>query len=427
MDKVTLQDLVTVLREKNGVKKRDAQQFISALFDVIQEGLYADKQVKVKGLGTFKIIVVEARESVNVNTGERVMIDSHEKLTFTPDATMKELVNKPFSGFETVALKDGVVFDDMADDVRTEPESEEADLEEAEIPEVDEVEKTEGDVESDMEEPLRAVDDATEEIEPISFIAEEITSATIAPEPVVEKPEPKPVAEDPEPEPVVEEPEPKPVVEESEPEPVIEEPSQDTLAEEPEPSIEESWIENEDSDMENNDEKKNGRSKWIWLCPLLMLVSGMLGFWGGYEAHYYLEPMHYYQNIDTILVQDSLPVDTDSVTVAVNNGDSIQAPEAKKPEQAVTEKNDTVDYRTYERMDARVRTGAYRIVGTDRVIKTTPGETLGYIAGRTLGPDMVCYLEVYNGIKASTKSLEPGTLIKIPKLELKKKKKKTQK
>jgi nucleoid DNA-binding protein len=395
MDKVTLQDLVTVLREKNGLKKRDAQQFVTALFDVIKEGLYADKLVKVKGLGTFKIIVVEARESVNVNTGERVKIDRHSKLTFTPDATMKELVNKPFSGFETVALKDGVVFDDMADDVRTESESEES--------EVDEVEMIE--------------------------------------EPVAVEPEPEPVVEETEPEPVAEEPE--PIVEDPEPEPEIEEPTSDT-ADEPvvemidslvssaenenvDDTVEQQQNQNDDETMENNDENKKERSKWIWLCPLLMLVSGMLGFWGGYEARYYYEPMHYYQNIDTILVQDSLPVDTDSVTVGVNNGDSIQAPEAKKPKQAVTVKNDTVDYRTYERMDARVRTGAYRIVGTDRVIKTTPGETLGYIAGRTLGPDMVCYLEVYNGIKSSTKSLEPGTLIKIPKLELKKKKKKTQK
>ena len=395
MDKVTLQDLVSVLREKNGLKKRDAQQFVTALFDVIKEGLYADKLVKVKGLGTFKIIVVEARESVNVNTGERVKIDRHSKLTFTPDATMKELVNKPFSGFETVALKDGVVFDDMADDVRTESESEES--------EVDEVEMIE--------------------------------------EPVAVEPEPEPVVEETEPEPVAEEPE--PIVEDPEPEPEIEEPTSDT-ADEPvvemidslvssaenenvDDTVEQQQNQNDDETMENNDENKKERSKWIWLCPLLMLVSGMLGFWGGYEARYYYEPMHYYQNIDTILVQDSLPVDTDSVTVGVNNGDSIQAPEAKKPKQAVTVKNDTVDYRTYERMDARVRTGAYRIVGTDRVIKTTPGETLGYIAGRTLGPDMVCYLEVYNGIRSSTKSLEPGTLIKIPKLELKKKKKKTQK
>ena len=395
MDKVTLQDLVSVLREKNGLKKRDAQQFVTALFDVIKEGLYADKLVKVKGLGTFKIIVVEARESVNVNTGERVKIDRHSKLTFTPDATMKELVNKPFSGFETVALKDGVVFDDMADDVRTESESEES--------EVDEVEMIE--------------------------------------EPVAVEPEPEPVVEETEPEPVAEEPE--PIVEDPEPEPEIEEPTSDT-ADEPvvemidilvssaenenvDDTVEQQQNQNDDETMENNDENKKERSNWIWLCPLLMLVSGMLGFWGGYEARYYYEPMHYYQNIDTILVQDSLPVAADSVTVGVDDGDSIQAPEAKKPKQAVTVKNDTVDYRTYERMDARVRTGAYRIVGTDRVIKTTPGETLGYIAGRTLGPDMVCYLEVYNGIKSSTKSLEPGTLIKIPKLELKKKKKKTQK
>ena len=113
MGRLTIQDIATVLVEKNGLSKSEAQLFVATIFDVVQEGIRQDRLVKVKGLGTFKVIGVEARESVSVNTGERVVIDSHEKLSFTPDSLMKEIVNKPFSGFETVVLNDGVDFDDL--------------------------------------------------------------------------------------------------------------------------------------------------------------------------------------------------------------------------------------------------------------------------------------------------------------------------
>ncbi len=103
MGKLNIQNLAKMLAEKKGLEIEEARRFITTLFDVIQSGIDSDRIVKVKGLGTFKIIEVDARESVNVNTGERVLIDGHSKITFTPDATMKELVNKPFSGFETVA------------------------------------------------------------------------------------------------------------------------------------------------------------------------------------------------------------------------------------------------------------------------------------------------------------------------------------
>ena len=113
MGKLTIQEIAAVLIEKNGIEKQDANRFASAMFTLIQERLESDHLVKVKGLGTFKIVDVEARESVSVNTGERFTISGHSKVTFTPDATMKELVNKPFSQFETVVLNDGVEFEDV--------------------------------------------------------------------------------------------------------------------------------------------------------------------------------------------------------------------------------------------------------------------------------------------------------------------------
>ena len=116
MAKVTIQEIAKVLVEKNGLSQRDASKFGTEMFALILERLQQGELVKVKGLGTFKIIDVEARESVSVRTGERVVIESHPKVSFTPDTTMKELVNKPFSQFDTVVLNDGVEFGDMDDD-----------------------------------------------------------------------------------------------------------------------------------------------------------------------------------------------------------------------------------------------------------------------------------------------------------------------
>ena len=124
MGKISIQELANVLIEKNEMSKRDANSFVNEMFDIIQQHLETDKLVKVKGLGTFKIIDVEDRESVNVNTGERVLIEGHGKITYAPDALLKELVNKPFSQFETVVLNDGVDFEDVPTTSTDEPEVE---------------------------------------------------------------------------------------------------------------------------------------------------------------------------------------------------------------------------------------------------------------------------------------------------------------
>ena len=105
MGKLSISEIAQVLVDNKGLSQKDAENFVAAMFDIIQTALERDKLVKIKGLGTFKIIDVEARESINVNSGERVVIEGHGKVTFTPDASMKELVNKPFSQFETVILK----------------------------------------------------------------------------------------------------------------------------------------------------------------------------------------------------------------------------------------------------------------------------------------------------------------------------------
>lgn len=111
-DKLTIQDLTDLLADKHGLSKKDAEAFVKEFFVLIEQALENDKYVKIKGLGTFKLIDVESRESVDVNTGERIEIKGHTKVSFTPDSTVREIVNKPFSHFETVALRDSVVLED---------------------------------------------------------------------------------------------------------------------------------------------------------------------------------------------------------------------------------------------------------------------------------------------------------------------------
>lgn len=113
MAKTSLQAIVAVIAERYGLKSSEAAAFVNAFFEQIQAGLEQDRLVKVRGLGTFKVQAVKSRESVNVNTGERVVIGGHEKMAFTPDNAMKELVNRPFADFETVVIKDGVDVDSI--------------------------------------------------------------------------------------------------------------------------------------------------------------------------------------------------------------------------------------------------------------------------------------------------------------------------
>ena len=111
MSKIGVNELAKVLVNTHKLSVDDAEQFVHLMFDTVNEGLQEDKQVKIKGFGTFKVLSVKDRESVDVNTGERIIIEGRDKISFTPDAIVKDIVNKPFAQFETVELNDGVDFD----------------------------------------------------------------------------------------------------------------------------------------------------------------------------------------------------------------------------------------------------------------------------------------------------------------------------
>lgn len=400
MEKISIQEIAAVLIEKSGLRKKDAEQFAQTMFDLIKESLVTDRVVKVKGLGTFKVVDIDARESVNVNTGERVLIEGHDKITFTPDNTMKELVNKPFSQFETVVLNEGVTFEDIeegADCLEPDTESEVV----TEMP--------------DVQEPPEVQE------------TPEILDFSETPE--VQEPAPEPVVK---PEPIVEtEPEPEPELLEFTSTPSEEErPTEEEL-----PSKEEQITEEEQIEEELYMSKK-----MTYIALVIAILACILSFAAGYYYRGNMTP-----KADVIdVVTDSLPtMATDTLasdTLGAENvkNDTVAAEQPKeesvdesiehvkdKPK-AEPSKEQSVPVESkpdkYEQMDIRVRTGAYRIIGEDHEVKVKAGETLAKLARRTLGPDMECYLEVFNGLTASS-ALKEGETIKIPKLELKKKKK----
>lgn len=170
-EKITLQDLINLFSEKQGISKKDAELFVRSLFDLIEDALAAEKYVKVKGLGTFKLTEVDSRESVNVNTGERIEIQGHTKVSFTPDTTMKDLINKPFAHFETVILNDGVELEDTP----------------VEVPEALEMEEV---VTPIVEIPTEVKIPVQEEVSEIVVVNEEVAAEGVVPKIVmVEEPE----------------------------------------------------------------------------------------------------------------------------------------------------------------------------------------------------------------------------------------------
>ena len=418
MGKYSITQLATILVKKNGISNDEALKFVTAIFDIVKEGLETDKLVKIKGFGTFKIIDVDPRESVNVNTGERVLINGHQKITFTPDSVMKEMVNRPFAQFETVVLNDGVDFSDIdkLSNINENIDKQEETQEELqEIIQEEEEKKEEGEKEERKEE----VHDITPQessnnddvvrnqttISPTKELAETSTKETAeeTSEKLIEETSDK----------LIEEPTEK----------LIEEPAEDPI---------------EDFDKEENSHNFTTILLSIASCLLLMAASAYIGYLYGIEEGRHQEKTSQISKYSTYLDKQNEELrtkrlaeeakatkeaektknDTTKQTAKDNKTDTTTNNQPKENNKTKEDNNDD-NFSKYNTMDKRVRTGAYVIVGIDKYIIVREGQTVGKIANALLGPGMSCYIEVLNGV-TENEPLKEGTKIKIPKLRHKK-------
>lgn len=448
MAKTAIQMITSALAKQYKLSVADATAFVDAIFTIVSSELKSGKQVKIKGLGTFKVQSVKPRESVNVNTGERVLIKGHDKITFTPDTAMKELVNKPFSQFETVVINDGVNTEELervpAEETTEGGKTELADdfpIEGATEDVADDVEKTENvkvkpagpvqnlqnDVPAVEEEPavgddpgatsnnISAVEDdavagsnnepADEDVEFSDVGKEEALALNVRSQVHGEDKEgvQEFVAEKKE-EPVMVEPESlktaTSVVQDS-----VEPVEVETHKEEESPSLSETidTINDEDGDIDGS---ANGMLKRVALIAVIVIACLGVFLWvrfGGTKSRKGSVVAEQVNSSDDKLELGSKTVPADTVTTA-----------AKARQTASDRKKETVDSFAAMNSDPRIRYGAYNIIGIDRVVVLKKGQTMEKYSRKTLGADMIGYFQVLNG----RKTMQAGDTMKVPKVEL---------
>ena len=528
MSKISLSDLVQRLAEKSGISQQDAELFIRKMFDVANEGLQSDKLVKMKWLGTFKVMAVKDRESVDVNTGERIIIEGRDKISFTPDNILKEIVNKPFAQFETVVVNDGVNFDEI--DRKFENAEEVSSPEEVFESKNDSVSENVSDTvdssvvafgEQESLETSGVIDFLDEENDaPVSdemiVIGEELPRENAA-EPEEKKPE---VSEPEKSEPATSESEEmesevsaqnevESVVSDEEKESILKEetpvaekvPSGEENSITETPIVEDALVEEKASSDEETSSSDEVTDKRHIVLPRSLVVAAsvvflaMIGGFGWFAFNYgkiaaqrdhlALQLDNYQQvptekkasaksaptqeeilrkkamedsvrmaqaseavkkaenaeqnmdaapgnqSIDAKSAEAKKDLETKKLAEAKNLADAKRKVEAKKLAEAKkkeevkkkeearkqAEKHSAQASSKYDQ-DARVRTGAYRIIGVSEVVTAREGQSIKSLSQKYLGPGMECYVEALNG----TSQLKPGQKVKIPKLELKKKK-----
>lgn len=552
MSKISLSDLAQRLAEKSGISLQDAELFIRKMFDVANEGLQSDKLVKMKWLGTFKVMAVKDRESVDVNTGERIIIEGRDKISFTPDNILKEIVNKPFAQFETVVVNDGVDFDEI--DRKFENAEEDGLVSDSTLECVPDSENSsvESFVEQDSSATSGVIDFLDEENDaPVSdemiVIGERLSQENVA-EPEEKKTEgSEPAATEPAVfKPAVSEPvesesatsgletKESEVPAQNEVESVVsDEEKESTLTEETPiaekvpsgednsitetpivekvPSDKENFTEtpieeeaSSDEETPSSDEVTDKRHvvlpRSLVVAASVVFLAMIVGFgWFAFNYgkmaaqrdHLALQLDNYQQvptekkapaksaptqeeilrkkaiedsvrmaqaseavkkaenaeqNMDAAVDKQSIDVksaeakknlevkklaDAKNLADAKRQVDAKKLAETKKQQEAKklaeakkkeearkqTEKHAAQASSKYDQ-DARVRTGAYRIIGVSEVVTAREGQTIKSLSQKYLGPGMECYVEALNG----NSLLKPGQKVKIPKLELKKKK-----
>lgn len=407
---IKINDLIQDVAKEQGLSKVEMEKFVSLMIDVLNEGLQADRLVKVKGLGTFKVASVSARESINVNTGERIIIEGRDKISFTPEATLRDFVNRPFAQFETVTINEGV-------DIEALNSSE------------TEVAPTEDSQEITNTADVQEIVGATKQEENVCMFAVENEDEVC--DEIIEDDKPT-----------------------------------DETSTVPNASADEECIMTADSNECNDEENSNVAVQYevnsqssqqslkhiIILLSVLCLVLLCVCVGGFYYMFTQIDQRN--QRIDYLMTKiidskktsrvvksqsiqySDVKPSTDNASAAAVKQDGTNEGESQdrkvhtlgqktpmpKPanhlQDTETQKSDAEknDFSALNKRDVRVRTGAYRIVGVQTTIRVKKGQTLESLSRLYLGPDMECYVEVLNDCKA----VKAGDLLKIPALKLKK-------
>ena len=493
----TVKDIAKVLASRHKLKGAEAERFLQQMVEVINAGLLSDRVVKIKGFGTFKLQAVKDRASVNVNTGERVVIEGHDKVTFTPDSVMKEIINKPFAQFETVVIDDdspllkegfAAMEDEEVgyDDVNPSDDEERFSATD-EQPVVLDEQPTVAD-----EQPVAAVEKPTVADEQPTVADEQIVAAVEHEEqsvvedkqPVVSEEQPAVSDEQPaapeEEQSVVSDEQPAPAEEQpanpiaplldksigapvlktenltvlAENVTVVKEKAEEKKQEETTPPVTEqkqelsetgnakledieqnnikTETENETEDNTTTEEMEDKNFKYRGLLTniAIAVIFFALGYWVGNSnilSDVKVTPSKMHEDSVTVshpkAEKDSAAASAATEAPAPAKQTETKAPASASEKTMTATPSETVQPQKQEEKpltqynsDARVKTGAYYIIGTETEVTAKEGQTLRSISKSYLGPGMECYVEAYNGIK----EVKPGQKVKIPKLKMKK-------
>lgn len=484
MSKFSLNTLGKLLADKSGLSQVEAELFIRKMFDVCNQGLDADKQVKIKWLGTFKVQATKDRESINVNTGERFTIEGRDKLTFTPDNILKEIVNKPFAQFETVVVNNGVDFDeidekfgeeqtedaptqviDFLDEEKTatpnpegvvigsEKEKEKEDEDELakqiaiEQAKLERLKQAQLEQERIQKEKLEKEKQEQERLEQERLEQERLEQERLEQEKLEqERLEQERLEQE--------------RLEQEKLELAQQQQALNAVVEPAVPASDESEEEEEEEESSISHYIVIPRNLVVAVCLIVVALIGGMGWFAfnygqmttqrdhlAMQLNQYHQapakkvpakpaaaPLSQEQKLRQKAMEDSIRMakTAEAVKLAENSDEeSASAEKAKQTEakakaEAKEKAKDKAEEKATSKIassqydkDARVRTGAYRIIGVAQTVTVGAGQTLEQISTRYLGSGMECYVEALNG----TNTVKAGQKIKIPKLELKKKKK----
>ncbi len=479
MSKFSLNTLGKLLADKSGLSQVEAELFIRKMFDVCNQGLDADKQVKIKWLGTFKVQATKDRESINVNTGERFTIEGRDKLTFTPDNILKEIVNKPFAQFETVVVNDGVDFDEI-DEKFGEEQTEDAPAQAIDFLDEEKTATPNPEVVvigSEKEKEKEAEDELAKQIAIEQAKLEKLKQAQLEQERIQkeklekEKQEQERLEQERleqerleqerlEQKRLEQEKLEQERLEQEKLELAQQQQALKAVVEPAVPASDESEEEEEEEESSNSHHIVIPRYLVVAVCLIVVALIGGMGWFAfnygqmtaqrdhlAMQLNQYHQapakkvpakpaaaPLSQEQKLRQKAMEDSIRMakTVEAVKLAENsdeesaNAEKAKQTEAKAKAEAKEKAKNKAEEKAASKIassqydkDARVRTGAYRIIGVAQTVTVGAGQTLEQISTRYLGSGMECYVEALNG----TSTVKAGQKIKIPKLELKKKKK----